>query len=507
VAEVHQVGKVSPDSFKAPGCSGSDFLALVLLFPLLSCAEGPIAGAEAGNTLQEGKSLYEQKEYGKAREVFLHLTQLHPRSAEAFFYLGISEARLGDLAQAEDSLRRALKLDPSSVSVSYNLGVVLLDEKKPAEGAPYLELAYRKGPASPELAANLVRCYLDLRKSDQAVAVAEIEAQRYHDLPAFHLAVGKFFASHGLTAQARTFLETANRLAPSSPEIVIPLAEVYLQERDSVHALRLLEGISSSSQKDAYFHFLLGQGHFLAGQKEAALAQMAQAVQLDNRNPALLLTLARYYQKYGNQQKAVGALEKAARLDPRLAEVPYSLAVSYFIADDYDTAASYLDKAIQLQPDFDRAVFLLGSVRAAQGKFDEAQQVLGRAIQMQPENPFYACTLGMVLVTENSLDEASGYLQKSLTLRPTYALAHYQMGRLLARRQEYEKAREELEKAVALQPDLVEAWYQLSQVYRRLGMNEKAEQAGATFRQHRSTQYSERQEILRQVQDAIKSQP
>jgi tetratricopeptide (TPR) repeat protein len=457
--------------------------------------------------LQKGIGLYQRKEYSKARDVFLRVTQLQPRYAAAFFYLGISQVGLGDLPKAEISLRRALELDPGSASTVYNLGVVLLDEKKAAEAAAFLERSYREGPVSPEVTANLVRCYLDLGKTDQAGTVAEAAGRRYEHLPAFYLAVGKLFASHGLAKRARPFLAIANRLAPASPEVVMPLAAVDLQLKDSAHALQALEGISTVAQGDAYFHFLLGEAHFLAGQKEAALSQMNQAVEIDNRNPAYLLTLARYYQKYGDQRQAVEVLRKAAQANPTLAEIPYSLAVSYFIADDYDNAAGYLDRAIQLQPDFDRAVYLLACARAAQGKWKEAERLLGRAIQMQPQNPFYPCTLGMILVTENRLDEAVASLQKSLSLKPDYALAHYQFGRVLSRQGANEKARQELEQAVAVQPNLVEAWYQLSQTYQRLGMKAEAAQAMTKFRQYRSAQYHERQELLEQIREAVTSEP
>jgi len=486
----------------------SRFLVLVLLLPVLSLGQSRIASTGAGDPdLQKGLTLYQHKEYIKARDVFLHVTQIRSRSAEAFFYLGISEARLGNLPQAEDSLRRALTLDPNSLPAVYNLGVVLLDQKKPVEGAPYLERAYRKGPASPELAVNLVRCYLDLQKNDQAIAVAEAAGQRYHDLPAFHLEVGKFFASHGLTTHARAFLETANCLAPSSPEVVIPLAEVYLQEKDSAHALQVLESISPSSRDSAYFHFLMAQGYFLAGQKDATLAEMGRAIELDNRNPVFLLTLARYYQKYGNQQKALDALEGAARLAPDLPEIPYSMAVSYFIADDFDSALKFAQESLKIDPSFDRALFLLGIGRFAQGKLPEAEQALAQAEKLRPNNPFYPCFEGMVLLSENRSQEALPYFQRALALDPSYALAHYQLGRLYARASQYHEARAELEKAVGLQPDLAEAYYQLAHTYQRLDEEQKADQAMQTFKKYRGEEYTERQEVLKEVQNVVKSQP
>jgi Flp pilus assembly protein TadD len=50
---------------------------------------------------------------------------------EGFFYLGMAEFNLHNLAAAEKALRPALELDPRGASVLYNLGVLLLEENKP----------------------------------------------------------------------------------------------------------------------------------------------------------------------------------------------------------------------------------------------------------------------------------------------------------------------------------------------------------------------------------------
>ena len=138
-------------------------------------------------------------------------------------------------------------------------------------------------------------------------------------------------------------------------------------------------------------------------------------------NPIYLLTLGRYYQKYGDQQKSISVLEEAERLDPDFPEIPYSLAVSYFIADDFETAAKLLERAMRLDPKFDRAVFLLGSVRATEAKFAEAERLLTLALELQPQNPYYHVVFGMTLVTENRLTEAEEQFKKTLELKPCYA--------------------------------------------------------------------------------------
>jgi superkiller protein 3 len=359
------------------------------------------------------------------------------------------------------------------------------------------------GLQDPEVAVNLIRAYLDDGQKERALQLAESAGRGFANAPEFHLALGKCFLSHNLLPPARASLERANRLMPSQPEIVLPLADALVRQNDPAAARKVLGNIAGKAQDMAAYHYLLAQSHFLSGQKEPALQEMNQAIRLDAKNPVYPLTLGRYYQKYEDQKKALSALEDAARLDAHLAEVPYSIAVSYSMNGDFDAARKYLDQALQMNPSFDRAMFLLATLRLSEGKFDESEKLLGQAVKLQPQNPYYQCFYGMLLVSENRLPEALERFQKTLALDASYALAHYQLGRLLARTGKPEEARQELEKALSLQPDLSEAYYVLSRTYYKLGDKEKGDKALAIFRSFRAAEYTERQEILRQMQKAV----
>jgi Flp pilus assembly protein TadD len=119
------------------------------------------ATSETRRSLQHGILLLEQKRYEEARREFARVTEGHPASAEAFFYLGMAEAKLGHLLQSEKSLRHSLELNPRSVNSLYNLAVLWLEQKRTREAIPYLERASQLGLQDPEVAVNLIRAYLD----------------------------------------------------------------------------------------------------------------------------------------------------------------------------------------------------------------------------------------------------------------------------------------------------------------------------------------------------------
>src|SRR5579885_1284041 len=213
-------------------------LLCLIFFPAGSASSGASFQAKTTYTrdsavfLKQGILLLQKKRFAEAREEFLRAVQADSDSAEAFFYLSIAERDLGHLSAAESDLRRSLDLNPNSQNALYNLGVLLLESKKPVEAANFLERAEKIGPDSPEISANLVRAYLEAGREDEALRFAESSARQFGHLPAFDLAIGKTFLSRNLLKSARIFLGRAHQLLPSEPGILFPLAEVCLRQKD-----------------------------------------------------------------------------------------------------------------------------------------------------------------------------------------------------------------------------------------------------------------------------------
>jgi tetratricopeptide (TPR) repeat protein len=452
----------------------------------------------------KGLEFLRAKKYPEARQCFQKATQLNPRFSEGFFYLGICTLHAGDRPAAEASLRLAVMLNPTAVNALYNLGVLLLEDKNPALAARYFEKARKAGPLSPELAVNLIRAHLEAGQSDQAIRVAEAAGPQFASSSEFDVITGKLFLAHGVPGPACGALGSADRLQPQQPEIALPLASACLESKDVASASAALASVQDLVKDSPQYHSLKAKVHFLTGEKEAALEEMNSAVKFAPRDPSLLLTLGRFYQKYGEQQKAVAVLQKAADLDPGSPAPPYSMAVSYITADDQAAAIELLDHALKLDPHFDRALFLLGSIHLAALRLEEAEKPLAEALSLQPRNPFYHCFFGMLRAEQNRLDDAQSEFRQALAITPSYALPHFHMGRLLERKGEYLQAEAELEKAISLEPDLAEAYYRLGLLLNKRHEQEKADQALAKYKSLRDVEYSERATILKELQDAVR---
>jgi tetratricopeptide (TPR) repeat protein len=111
-------------------------LAIVLVLMLLGTADSP---AQQDATYEEARRLFDAKEYRGAAGKFGEILETQPDYYWGWHSVGVCHWKLGELAEAERGLRRALELEPASFESSYVLGKVLYDGRAYEDSAVELE--------------------------------------------------------------------------------------------------------------------------------------------------------------------------------------------------------------------------------------------------------------------------------------------------------------------------------------------------------------------------------
>jgi len=93
----------------------------------------------AAKDLQEGAELAAQERFTEARERFREATRLDGDSATAWADFGGAALELGDVAESEAALRRALALQPENVEANYNFAACLAAQGHGAAALDHLE--------------------------------------------------------------------------------------------------------------------------------------------------------------------------------------------------------------------------------------------------------------------------------------------------------------------------------------------------------------------------------
>src|SRR4051812_15120004 len=247
--------------------------ALLLASLLLLCASpfGISQNRAASESFREIESLIQQHRFAEAKTALLGELRQHPSSVEAYNLLGIVQTEQQDYAgaiaslqkglkidprstkthnnlgsvylaqqqpaQAEGEFRTVLRLDPANAEANYNLGVLLIMKGTPADAIPHFE---RVHPFTTAAQFNLVRAYLQTRRTADALRVAAELSDRAQADVAVHFTLGVLLASEKQYKPARLELEKADALRPETFEILYNLGQVLIRASDNAKAQVIL---------------------------------------------------------------------------------------------------------------------------------------------------------------------------------------------------------------------------------------------------------------------------
>ena len=308
--------------------------------------------------LTEGNRALDAQQYERALDLFQKASAADPKDPAAAFQLALTHSILGHDADAIQSYRATLELEPGMYEAQFNLGLLLLRSQDSAGALPYLEAAIAKKPTltgESALARALmqqkryVEAEAHYRKAveldparredllDLAVAYEEdrkvAEAIRlYREFPKHAVAqyrLGLLLKTSGDTAEATTALEASVAQSPTV-ENLLALAQAYLAEKRIPEADAAAARATAAEPKDVEIRLFYGR--ILRDQRKfpAAAAQFLAATQIkpDSREAwnelAAALTIAEQY------PQALMALDKAAALGD---EIPGNLFFRALVLD------------------------------------------------------------------------------------------------------------------------------------------------------------------------------
>jgi tetratricopeptide (TPR) repeat protein len=207
------------------------------------------AKAEARGAILRGVRSLLKSEYGPASLEFLRAASQDERNPEAWYYLGLSRQRLGDLRGSAESFRKAIALNPEPAAPQAWLGVSLA-ALQDADAVKHLERASRTAGDDPEVLVTVARGYAILKDS----RVAEVT------------------------------LRQALQLAPAQPAALAELFQLCAAEERYQEARAIADATAQSNPADTRLLFRIGLFWAAMDDFRRARAAAEQALQADPRN-------------------------------------------------------------------------------------------------------------------------------------------------------------------------------------------------------------------------------
>jgi len=151
--------------------------------------------------------------------------------------------------------------------------------------------------------------------------------------------------------EARSLADTAERLAPDSPQVLFVQSQLALVQRDFALAKDYARRAIALNPGYADAYAGLAWIRFFAGEAEAGLADIERAQQLNPRMPAVyLLVRGMLHYLRGDASQAITDLEQASIANPGYQQLRIWLAAVYMAAGRSEEARWQIDELLTANP-------------------------------------------------------------------------------------------------------------------------------------------------------------
>ncbi|HWA45725.1 MAG TPA: tetratricopeptide repeat protein [Hypericibacter adhaerens] len=242
-----------------------------------------------------------------------------------------------------------------------------------------------------------------------------------------------------------------------------------LREAEALY-LEVLKRFPRAADAQGLLGFLLHQD----GQQEAALVQLAKALELNPNFLDAYLWRGMALQALGRLAEAEASYRRVLMANPRHFDALCNLGGVLVLLHRANEAISPLEQAIALHGNRPEAHFNLGRAFMDVGRPDAALAGFRKAIQLRPDYVEAQTNLGACLIELGRRDEAEACLERALALDPTRPESHYNLARARSERADAGDSEALLRQALELRPEYPEARVELANLLMNLGRRDEA---------------------------------
>lgn len=371
-----------------------------------------------------------------------------PALAPYLVQLGSVHVLLNNLSAAEEALRRAVQLDPSSPYTLTALAAAL-KAGDPIRLPECLELFRRanslsslsspntcKSPSSPSVSTRQTP-----EPSSQLTPASPFSLLPFHDtnnkLAALLTDVGVRLKLAGLPASAIDHYREALDICPTYAHALYNLAVAHADSGDTAQARQCYEQCLKLNSMHVEAWCNLGVLHRNDGKMDLAMQAYERALaynpnfDLAKSNLAVAICEKATATKGTDRKAAKQLYKRALALQPTFSDAYYNLGVLYAESGKLERALVSYNLAIQFNPRSTEALNNLGVVYKELGNMEKALEYYKKALQYDKQHHQTHNNIAVVYTLMGNVDVAAEHLKLANVLSPQYAEAYNNIGVLL----------------------------------------------------------------------------
>jgi tetratricopeptide (TPR) repeat protein len=412
--------------------------ALSLLTLLAACNADPKAASK--RYVANGTKYFARGQYREASILYRRALAKDLRSPDAWYRLGLVNAKLGELPEARRDFSRAMELDPGNPDAVVELGD--------------LDLAFYllDPPGGRVFLADLKEITDRILKKDSR----SFDGLRFS---------GNIALAMNDTAGAILKFQQANLVKPGQPELTLTLVQTLFAARRDDEAERLAAEQLDRQKTFAPLYDAL-YVHYMRGHRPELAEQILHRKIANNPVQAsCLVELAFHYFLFHRAADVRGAIERLTA-DPKTFPDGRLQAGDFYVrVRDYPAALAQYEQGERQSPKKARVYRKkMAEVLATQGAREQAEKMVAGLLKEDGKDP-EAMALHADLLLDSAmlapgdpgqLRAAIAELQPLVAKMPRNPILHFNLGRaymaLADQPQNRDKAREQFEAALRLDP-------------------------------------------------------
>jgi tetratricopeptide (TPR) repeat protein len=427
---------------------------LAAVLALVSCSRDP--NVVKKRYLESGNKYFDRGKYKEASIMYRNALQKDMRFGPAHYKLALTNIKLGNLAAAVQSLRRAVELLPQDQPDHWD-AVVKLSEiyLSAAPGKQYLDEVegYIK-----QLLQRDPKSFDAYRLSGDLAFVRSAEALRTgnRDEAKTHL------------QQAVEQYEKAESIKPDQVGIGMQLARALAAQGDFAGSEKRYLALIDKNKNAEFAYTELYRLYSVTGKLDQAEQLLKRAIENNPKQYGFYTMMAAYYYTHGRRDDTVKVLEQLKSHAKDFPGAYLSVGDFYLRMGANDTAVKEYREGIakdaKQKITYEKRII---EVLMRQGKREEASVMNAALLKEDPNDNDARGLAASLLLDKGDINRALTELQAVVAHAPTNPVAHYNLGRAHEARGEFEQARQEYQKAADLRPDYLLARLSIAQLQLR----------------------------------------
>jgi tetratricopeptide (TPR) repeat protein len=381
-----------------------------------------------GATFVKAKLLLKDNKLREAADMLTSLTTNYPKWADPFYFLALTNLRLGEIELAQKNGRAALQLAPADSRYHTLQSQILLIQGDTQNAGKEASLALRLDNSNFAAAKLLAKSLLQDKRFDDAIKVIEeIRSKVPTDI--------EMLGSLGLAQLGKKDQEQAAQsfarlleLAPDNSK-ALALFTSLNAKGDINSAIGIVKEQITKAPEAAGHYMLLGDLLLKSKKTDEALETFAKAQELAPQNPQPYIIRARVMHATGKTEEAVNEFQELIKTQPDSIPANLGLATLYEAQKKFTEAKTQYQKVLTLKPDQPAAANNLAYLTALDenGDLGEALRLAMLAKQALPEDPRIADTLGFVHLKREAYGLAITQFQQAHDALPEDPVVNYHL--------------------------------------------------------------------------------